>query len=325
MVISRTPFRMSFFGGGTDFKEYFEKHGGCVLSATFDKYCFVTVRDFPPFFQNKNQLTYSKIERFDKPEEVSHPLVRETMKYLGENHLQINYDSDLPARSGIGSSSSFAVGLLNCIRTLRGKSCNAYSLAREAILIERELCREYGGIQDQIAAAYGGFNRIDFIGSDFYVKPINISSEKLDELNSNLMLFFSGTSRFSGDISKEQSDNLKNNINTLSQMKDLTDEAEKILLSGASTDRFGELLDDTWQLKRRLASNITTDTVDEFYDTAKKNGAIGGKLLGAGGGGFILMYVPEKNQPKVRESLKEYMFVPFKFEHEGSRIIYNQT
>lgn len=324
MVISRTPFRMSFFGGGTDFKEYFEKYGGCVLSATFDKYCFVTVRNFPPFFQNKNQLTYSKIERFDTPDEVSHPLVRETMKYLNENRLQISYDSDLPARSGIGSSSSFAVGLLNSIYTLRGKKCNAYSLAKEAIIIEREKCKEYGGIQDQIAAAYGGFNRIDFDGNDFYVKPINISADKIEALNSNLMLFFSGTSRFSSDISKEQSANLDKNLRTLSEMKFLTGEAEKILLSDASADRFGELLDHTWNLKRKLASNITTDAVDEFYDTAKKNGAIGGKLLGAGGGGFILLYVPEKQQNKVREALKEYMFVPFSFENEGSKIIYNQ-
>lgn len=324
MVISRTPFRMSFFGGGTDYREYFSRYGGSVISATFDKYCFVTVRDYPPFFPNKNQLTYSKIERFDEPGEVSHPLVRETMKYLNENRLQINYDSDLPARSGIGSSSSFAVGLLNSIHTLRGKRTNAYSLAREAILIEREKCSEIGGIQDQIAAAYGGFNRIDFEGNDFIVKPINISSERLETLDSKLMLFFSGLSRFSSDISLEQANNLDKNIQTLSDMKFLTDEAEKILLSSVSIDRFGELLDDTWNLKRKLASNISNDSIEELYETARSNGAIGGKLLGAGGGGFLLLYVPEADQPRVREALKEYMFVPFNFEHEGSKIIYNQ-
>ena len=316
MVISRTPFRMSFFGGGTDFKDYYEKYGGSVISATFDKYCFVTVREYPPYFEHKNQLTYSRIERFDEPSQVSHPLVRETMKYLGENRLQINYDSDLPARSGIGSSSSFAVGLLNSIHTLRGKRSNAYSLAKEAILIEREKCMECGGIQDQISVAYGGFNRIDFDGRDFYVKPINVSAERLDELNGKLMLFFSGTSRISADISTEQASNLEKNLKTLSNMKFLTDEAEKILLSSSSLDSFGELLDETWQLKRKLAGKI--------YDTAKANGALGGKLLGAGGGGFLLLYAPESAQPKIRSALDKYMFVPFGFEHEGSKIIYKQ-
>lgn len=324
MVISRTPFRMSFFGGGTDYRDYFEKYGGSVLSATFDKYCFVTVRNYPPFFPYKNQLTYSKIERFNDPEQVSHPLVRETMKYLNENGLQIGYDSDLPARSGIGSSSAFAVGLLNSVYALRGRKSNAFSLAREAILIEREKCRETGGIQDQIAVAYGGFNRIDFDSRGFNVKPLNVPSERLEALNSRLMLFFSGTSRLSYEIAKEQSDNLEKNIKTLSNMKFLTDEAERILLSDGSLDPFGELLDETWTLKRRLASNITNDAVETLYETAKRCGALGGKLLGAGGGGFLLLYAPEAAQPKIREALSEFMFVPFQFENEGSKIIYNQ-
>ena len=324
MVISRTPFRMSFFGGGTDFREYFEKYGGSVISATFDKYCFVTVRDYPPFFPYTNQLTYSKIERFNSPEELTHPMVREIYHFLHEDRLQIGYDSDLPARSGIGSSSSFAVGLLNCIHTHRGKSCNAYTLAKEAITVERDMCREYGGIQDQIAAAYGGFNRIDFDKNGFYVKPLNIASDRLELLNGRLMLFFSGLSRIAGDISRQQSDNLHKNITTLSNMKFLTDEAEKILLSDESLDHFGELLDVTWQLKTKLADNISNDGVMAMYETAKRSGAIGGKLLGAGGGGFMLFYVPEDRQQHVREALKDYMYVPFRFENEGSRIIYNQ-
>ena len=324
MVISRTPFRMSFFGGGTDFREYFEKYGGSVISATFDKYCFVTVRDYPPFFPYTNQLTYSKIERFNSPEELSHPLVREVYHFLKEKNLQISYDSDLPARSGIGSSSSFAVGLLNAIHTHRGKFCNAYTLAKEAITVERDLCREYGGIQDQIAAAYGGFNRIDFDKNGFYVKPLNVAYDRLEQLNGRLMLFFSGLSRIAGDISRQQSDNLNKNITTLSNMKFLTDEAEKILLSGESLDHFGELLDMTWQLKMKLADNISNDEVVAMYETAKRHGAIGGKLLGAGGGGFMLFYVPENRQQEVRDALKDYMYVPFRFENEGSRIIYNQ-
>ncbi|MBQ6065656.1 MAG: kinase [Clostridia bacterium] len=324
MVISRTPFRMSFFGGGTDYREYFEKYGGSVISATFDKYCFVTVKDFPPFFPVRNQLTYSKIERFNEPEELSHPLVREVYHFLHEQQLQINYDSDLPARSGIGSSSSFAVGLLNSIHAHRGKTTNPYTLATEAITVERDLCREYGGIQDQIAAAYGGFNRIDFDKTGFYVKPLNIRSDRLEQLNGRLMLFFSGLSRVAGEISREQADNLGKNITTLSNMKFLTDEAEKILLSDESLDHFGELLDLTWQLKRKLAANIANDEVERMYETAKRCGAIGGKLLGAGGGGFMLFYVPEDRQAALREALKDYMYVPFRFENEGSRIIYNQ-
>ena len=315
---------MSFFGGGTDFKEYYEKYGGSVISATFDKYCFVTVRDYPPFFTYKNQLTYSKIERFDTPDEVSHPLVRETMKYLHENALQISYDSDLPARTGIGSSSSFAVGLLNSIHTLRGSRVNAYTLAKEAILIEREKCAESGGVQDQIAAAYGGFNRIDFSADGFTVRPVNIPSERLEQLNARLMLFFSGTSRFSSDISREQSANLNKNIDTLWDMHSLTDESEKILMSSCSLDGFGELLDITWRLKQKLASNIATDEINGMYQTAKENGAIGGKLLGAGGGGFLLLYAPEEKQEKIRKALSKYMYVPFAFEHEGSKIIYAQ-
>ena len=324
MVISRTPFRMSFFGGGTDYKEYFEKYGGSVISATFDKYCFVTVKDFPPFFPVKNQLTYSKIERFNEPEELSHPLVREVYHFLHEQQLQINYDSDLPARSGIGSSSSFAVGLLNSIHTHRGKTTNPYTLATEAITVERDLCKEYGGIQDQIAAAYGGFNRIDFDKTGFYVKPLNIRADRLEQLNGRLMLFFSGLSRVAGEISREQSDNLNKNITTLSNMKFLTDEAEKILLSDESLDHFGELLDMTWQLKMKLANNIANDEVFKMYETAKACGAVGGKLLGAGGGGFMLFYVPENRQAALREALKDYMYVPFTFEREGSRIIYHQ-
>lgn len=325
MVISKTPFRMSFFGGGTDFCEYYENYGGSVLSATFNKYCFVTVRDFPPFFDHKNQLTYSKIERFDSPDELSHPLVREALKYLHESGIQISYDADLPARTGIGSSSSFAVGLLNSIHTLRGRYSDKKQLATEAIYLERELCREHGGIQDQIAAAYGGFNRIDFNKNGFSVKPVEISEERLSELNSRLLLFFSGQSRFSSEIAKEQTNKLSENTETLHKMKALVDEGEKILTSAASLDEFGELLDYSWKMKTTLANNITTDEINSFYETAIKNGASGGKLLGAGGGGFILLYVPEKNQNKVRTALEKYMYVPFSFENEGSKILYSKN
>ena len=324
MVISKTPFRMSFFGGGTDFPQYFENFGGSVLSATFDKYCFVTVRDFPPFFDHKNQFTYSKIERFDSPDELSHPLVREALKYLHESGIQISYDADLPARTGIGSSSSFAVGLLNSIYTLRGKYSDTKKLAREAIHLERVLCREDGGIQDQIAAAYGGFNRIDFDKDGFYARHVEADTKRISQLNDNLMLFFSGRSRFSGEIAKEQTKKLPDNTETLHRMKALVDEGERILTSNAPLSEFGELLDYSWKMKTTLADNITTDEINCFYETARKNGAAGGKLLGAGGGGFMLLYVDKTYQSKVRNALEKYMYVPFSFENEGSRIIYSK-
>lgn len=324
MVISKTPFRMSFFGGGTDYSEYYKEFGGSVLSATFDKYCFVTVRDFPPFFDHKNQLTYSKIERFDSPEELSHPLVRETIKYLHEGSIQISYDADLPARTGIGSSSSFAVGLLHSLHTLRGRYTDKRLLATQAIHIERELCREYGGIQDQIAASYGGFNRIDFDSDGFYVRHIDADENRLHKLNSELMLFFSGQSRFSGDIAKEQAQRLPENKDTLHRMKALVDEGERILTTDCPLSDFGELLHESWKMKTTLASNIATDEINSLYEKAMKSGAVGGKLLGAGGGGFILLYVPEKNQSKVKTALEKYMHIPFSFENEGSRILYSK-
>lgn len=324
MVISKTPFRMSFFGGGTDFSEYYTKFGGSVLSATFNKYCFVTVRDFPPFFEHKNQLTYSKIERFNSPDELSHPLVREALKYLHENGIQISYDADLPARTGIGSSSSFAVGLLNSIHTLRGRYSTSKQLANEAIHLERVLCKEYGGIQDQIAAAYGGFNKIVFDSKGFTVNPISINEDRLRQLNGELMLFFSGQSRISGEIAEEQAKNVSANTKTLNKMKELVNEGERILTENRNLSEFGELLDISWQMKTTLAGNITTDKINYLYETAKKSGAVGGKLLGAGGGGFLLLYVPEKNQSKVRTALEDYMYVPFDFESEGSKIIYSR-
>ena len=313
---------MSFFGGGTDYKEYYENHGGSVLSATFDKYCFVTVRDYPPFFNFRNQFTYSAIERFNSPEELGHPLVREAFGYFNEDRLQISYDADLPARSGIGSSSSFAVGLSNAIRTLRGQSANAYSLARDAIILERELCREAGGIQDQIAAAYGGFNRINFYSDGFEVRQINVDWSILEKLSANLLLLFSGTGHFSGEIAKEQSARIGMNTALLDEMKQMTEVAEKLLVSG-KTDDFGALMGESWLLKTRLAGNITTPLVDDIYLRAKKSGALGGKLLGAGGGGFVLLYVPEKYRAAVRSELREFMEVPFSFERQGSTIIYN--
>jgi len=323
MIITKTPFRMSFFGGGTDLQEFFEEHGGAVLSSTFDKYVYVTVRHLPRFFDYKNQLTYSKIERVGNPEEFEHPMVRNAMKLLDMHELIINYDADLPARTGLGTSSSFAVGLLNAFHSLKGNLKDKKILADEAIYVERIMCNEAGGLQDQIAASYGGLNRIDFDSNGYRVKPIEISKERKEELNDRLMLFFTGFSRFSADIQTDTKKNIGNNTERLLKMKAMVDDAEKILVDETcDLDDFGRLLHESWMLKRSTGSKISTGEIDKIYDRAINAGALGGKLLGAGGGGFVLLYVPKEKQEAVRKELKELLLVPFKFEEEGTSVIY---
>lgn len=323
MIITKTPFRISFFGGGTDMKEFFEVHDGAVLSTTFDKYCYVTVRHLPRFFDYKSQLTYSKIERVTETEEIKHPMVREAMKYLDMHELVITYDADLPARTGLGTSSSFAVGLLNAFYALRGQYVGKKKLADDAILLERELCHEAGGWQDQIAASFGGLNRVDFTPDGYKVVPVIISPVRKAELNKRLMLFFTGFSRFSAYIQTETKNNIKDRTNQLLEMKQLVDEAEKVLVDGTvKLDEFGRLLDYTWKLKRQIGSKISTDAIDCLYEKAMRAGALGGKLLGAGGGGFLLFYVPEDRQEKVKKELEDLLYVPFAFEDAGTDIIY---
>jgi predicted kinase related to galactokinase and mevalonate kinase len=325
MVITQTPFRMSFFGGGTDFKEFYEEHGGSVISTSFDKYCYVTVRHLPRFFEYSNQITYNVIERTNTAEEIKHPAVREAMKYLDMHELRVVYEADLPARSGIGSSSSFAVGLISACYALKGKYADKRKLADDAIYLERVLCNESGGIQDQIAASFGGFNRIDFDSEGYRVNPIIISRERKKQLNKNLMLFFTGFSRFSSDIAVKQKEATKNKVNELIEMKNLVNEAEKILTSKTELIEFGKLLDYTWKLKRGITDNISNNSIDDLYKTATNAGAIGGKLLGAGGGGFMLFYVEEDKQEKVKEAFKDLLHVPFDFENGGTRIMYYKS
>lgn len=322
MLITRTPFRISFFGGGTDYYEYFSKHGGCVLSTTIDKYCYLSMRHLPPFFEHENQFTYSKIERFNSAEEIRHPLVRAALKYLPTERIQIAYDADLPACSGIGSSSAFAVGLLQSLHALRGEYPDKMVLAKEAIHLEREMCMEAGGVQDQIAAAMGGFNHISFDSDGYKVQPLEVSDKTKKQLQDNLLLAFTGFTHFSGEIAIEQQKNIPSTIFQLNEMKALVFEAEKMLVEGA-TDDFGRLLDHTWALKRSLSESITNSVIDEFYEKAKENGALGGKLLGAGGGGFMLLYVPAEKQEKFKNSLNMLKYVPFEFENVGTKIIYN--
>ena len=323
MIITKTPFRISFFGGGTDMKDFFDEYGGAVLSTTFDKYCYVTVRHLPRFFDYKNQLTYSKIERVMDRNEIKHPMVREAMKYLDMHELVITYDADLPARTGLGTSSSFAVGLLNAFYALNGQYAGKKRLADDAIYLERELCQEAGGWQDQIAASFGGLNRIDFSPEGYKVSPVIISPARKATLNNHLLLFFTGFSRFSADIQSEIQKNINAKNNQLLEMKQLVDEAEKILVDkNKDLDDFGRLLGHTWQLKRQLGNKISTDGIDELYDSALKAGALGGKLLGAGGGGFLLFYVPEEKQGNVKKALDNLLHVPFAFEDAGTDVIY---
>ncbi len=325
MVITQTPFRMSFFGGGTDFPDFYKEYGGSVLSTTFDKYCYVTVRHLPRFFDYKNQITYNKIEKTNSVEEIIHPAVREAMKYLDMQELHITYDADLPARSGLGTSSSFAVGMLHAFYALKGKHADKKRLADDAIWLERVLCKESGGIQDQIAASFGGLNRITFLEDKYYVNPIVIKSERKMELNKHLMLFFTGFSRFSSDIAKRQEKETKNKIAELMEMKQLVDEAEQILVSKCDLKEFGKLLDYTWKLKRGIAKEISNDTVDLLYEKACQAGAIGGKLLGAGGGGFMLFFAEPEKQEEIKKVLSKLLYVPFEFEDGGTRILYYKS
>ena len=322
MVITQTPFRMSFFGGGTDYPGFYEEYGGSVISTSFDKYCYVTVRHLPRFFDYSNEVTYSKIERINNIEDIEHPAVREAMKYLDMRELRITYEADLPARSGIGSSSSFAVGMLQAFHALKGQYKDKMTLAKEAILLERELCKESGGVQDQIAAAFGGLNRINFSSEGYSVNPLIMSTDRKMLLNNNLMLFFSGFSRISAEISKKQEEITSEKILELKEMLQLVNEAEKVLTSKCELNEFGRLLDYTWKIKRGITDKISNDAIDDIYKKACKSGAIGGKLLGAGGGGFMLFYVEPDKQESVKKALNNLLYVPFKFENYGSRILY---
>ncbi|MCI9422343.1 MAG: kinase [Dorea sp.] len=323
MVITKTPFRMSFFGGGTDIEDYFRENGGAVLSTTFDKYCYVTVRHLPRFFEYKTHLTYSKMEYVNSYDEIRHPAIRNAMKLLDMHELRLTYDSDLPARSGLGTSSSFAVGMLNAFYALKGKYADKKKLADKAIYLERVLCCEAGGWQDQIAAAFGGFNRINFTENGYEVLPLIISMDRKQKLNQNLMMFFTGFTRFSSEIQKVNQAEKEASYKYLKEMQKLTDRAEKVLVEKErELDEFGYLLDQTWKLKKQTGSAVSTDSIDGLYEKGVRAGALGGKLLGAGGGGFLLFYVPLERQEAVRRAMSSLIYIPFEFETEGTRVIY---
>lgn len=324
MIITKTPFRMSFFGGGTDIEDYFKQNGGAVLSTTFDKYCYVTVRHLPHFFEYKTHLTYSKMEYVNEYDEIQHPAIREAMRMLDMHNLRLTYDSDLPARSGLGTSSSFAVGMLNAFYSLKGRYVHKKRLADEAIYLERVLCNEAGGWQDQIAASYGGLNRINFNADGYEVLPVVISQRRKKRLNENLLMFFTGFIRISSEVQiKNSTDDKANKKEVLEEMRQLVDEAEKVLTDkGTDLDDFGRLLDRTWKLKRQTGTAVSTNSIDEFYAKGIKAGALGGKLLGAGGGGYILFYVQPDRQASVKRAMKDLLYVPFEFEDGGTRIVH---
>ena len=325
MIITKTPFRMSFFGGGTDIPSFFNEHGGAVISSSFDKYCYVNVRHLPPFMPYRSELVHSKIERVDDIEDIQHPLIREAMRLHDIHEIRLTYEGDLPARTGLGTSSTFAVGMVNAFCALKGKYMSKRMLADEAIKLERDILKEHGGWQDQIAAAYGGLNRIDFKNNDYSVRPIIISPERKKELDSNFMLFYTGVQRFSSQIQANTFSDPKAKISQLKDIRDLVDEAEGILTNkNVSLDEFGKLLDVTWKLKKRTGSKVSSNGIDDLYNRGIKAGALGGKLLGAGGGGFLLFYVESEKRQSVSKELDELMEVPFNFEDEGATIIHYQ-
>ena len=323
MIISQTPFRMSFFGGGTDMEEYFKEYGGAVLSTSFDKYCYVNVRHLPRFFDYSTEVSYSKTERVTSVDDLQHPAIRNAMKMLDMHEIRLTYEADLPARSGLGTSSSFAVGMLNAFYALKGKYADKKRLADEAIYLERVLCNEAGGWQDQIAASFGGFNRINFNADGYEVLPLIISPEKKKQLNNNLLMFFTGFTRFSSDVQKANGLDKRDKIRQLQEMYSLVDDAENVLTDkNCDLDEFGRLLDHTWKLKRQTGAAVSTDSIDGLYAKGIKAGALGGKLLGAGGGGFLVFYVQPEYQKAVKEAMSDLMYIPFEFENGGTRIIH---
>lgn len=324
MIITKTPFRMSFFGGGTDMENFFHVYGGSVLSTTFDKYCYVNVRHLPRFFDYSTELSYSKIERVTKINDISHPAIRNAMKMLDMHEIRLTYEADLPARSGLGTSSSFAVGMLSAFYALKGKYASKKKLADDAIYLERVLCKEAGGWQDQIAASYGGFNRINFNTDGTYeVLPLIIHQDRKKELENNLVMFFTGFTRLSSDVQKANASGYQDNTTQLVKMLGLVDEAERVLTDKHSElEEFGTLLDQTWKLKRQTGGAITTNSIDELYERGKKAGAVGGKLLGAGGGGFLLFYVRPENKESLIAAMDDLLYVPFHFEESGTSVIH---
>lgn len=326
MIISRTPYRISFFGGGTDYPAWYLNHGGAVLAASIDKYCYLTCRYLPPFFEHKSRIVYSKIENCHEIDEIQHPAVRETLRFLGiDRGVEIHHDGDLPARSGMGSSSAFTVGLLNALYGLKGYMPTKQQLMTESIHIEQNMIGETVGSQDQATAAHGGFNHIQFLqNGEIVVRPVIMTTERFHELNSHLMLFYTGIKRTAADVASSYVIDIGSKESQLRSIKGMVDESLAILNSSSELKPFGELMHDSWMAKRSLSSSVSNSEVDQAYAAARSAGATGGKITGAGGGGFMLLFVPPDRQLAVREALGKLIHVPFSFDFNGSQIVHFQ-
>ncbi len=325
MIICRTPFRISFFGGGTDYPTWFQQHGGAFLSTTINRHCYVMCRHLPPFFEVKGRISWSRIENVSTLEEIENPVVRETLRYFTmEPALDIHYHGDLPARAGLGSSSAFTVGLLHALHVLRGEAVSKYDLAQEAIHVEQNLIGDTVGVQDQIAAAFGGLNhvRIKPDGS-FIVRPVSLRPERLHELESHMMLFFSGQTRLASDVAASQVRSMADRQRELMRIQSLVDEALALLTGSTDIAEFGRLLHETWLMKRSLSDKVSNDHIDGAYTAALQAGAYGGKLLGAGGGGFMLIFAPPERRQAISDALSHMLMVPIELEFQGSEIIFN--
>lgn len=327
MIMTRTPFRISFFGGGTDYPAWYRQHGGVVLATTINKYCYISCRCLPPFFEHKHRIVYSRIENVQEISQIQHPAVRAVLGWADtKDGLEVHHDGDLPARSGLGSSSSFTVGLVHALSALKGRYISKEELARSAIDIEQNIIGENVGSQDQVSAAFGGFNRIEFFQNDaFDVSRVIVPPERIEELQDHLMLCFTGFSRIASEVAKSKIDNIRNREKELLRMKEMVQEAIAILQDvRVPIDEFGKLLDQAWQYKRTLSERVTTPEIDHIYEQAMQAGSIGGKLLGAGGGGFLLLFAKPSKQEEIRRRLKNLIHVPFRFEDSGSRVVLYQ-
>jgi D-glycero-alpha-D-manno-heptose-7-phosphate kinase len=324
MIITRTPFRISFFGGGTDYPAWYKENKGAVLSTTIDKYCYITCRRLPPFFKHKHRIVYSKYEHVNEIEEVIHPAVRETFRFMDvKEGLELHHDGDLPARSGLGSSSAFTVGLLHALYALKGEMVTKKRLSLEAIHIEQEMIKENVGSQDQVITAFGGLNKIEFSGNrNIEVRPITVRDSRLRELQDQLMLFFTGFSRFASEVAKDKILQIPNKRNELNTLHSMVNEAVNLLNSDGDLIEFGKLLHEGWKCKKSLSNKVSNGNIDSIYERAIKAGATGGKLLGAGGGGFVLFFVQPEAKQKVKEALSSLLHVPFHFDNTGSQVIY---
>jgi len=324
MIITRTPFRISFFGGGTDYPVWYREFGGAVLATAIDKCCYITCRRLPPFFEYHSRISYSRVENVNQNSAIEHPSVRACLQYMGvDEGVEIHHVADLPARTGLGTSSSFTVGLLLGLYGLRDQMRNKHDLASDAIRVEQEVLKEAVGSQDQVTAAYGGFNRINFnTDGGIEVKQVITSPDRLAALQEKFALYFTGFARTASEIAKEQIKVTRNRKHELDTMFQMVNEAEAIVTNpNRSLDEFGHLLHESWQVKRTLTQNITNNSLDEIYEAGRSAGALGGKLLGAGGGGFMLFYVPPERRKELRVRLKNLLCIPFGFSNRGSHVV----